>query len=88
MYAPSSKSNLFAPHDVLAAVDPVCSSVSFHYRSTDIESCIEVSYREISVNEFVKTIGWTDSLPALFDLIHSQHVPITFVISPVAVVGR
>ncbi|KAK8789423.1 hypothetical protein WA588_001308, partial [Blastocystis sp. NMH] len=40
---------------------------------TDIESCIEVSYREISVNEFVKTIGWTDSLPTLFELIRSQH---------------
>ena len=46
-----------------------------------------MSYREISVNEFVKTIGWTDSLPTLFELIRSQHVTYVLTVSCVAILG-
>ena len=47
-----------------------------------------MSYREISVNEFVKTIGWTDSLPTLFELIRSQHVTYVLTVSCVAILGH
>lgn len=43
-------------------------------RRSDIENCVEVSYRQLDLGEFARIINWADSPEDLIQYIRSQHV--------------